>query len=191
MASQLKPHLSVQEYLEQEEAALDRHEYLNGEVFVMAGGTLEHSGIALNIIAEVRPQLRNSGCRVLGSDMLIRTSPTGLYSYADGVISYQPEVLNGRILLNPLVIVEVLSDSTQDYDRGGKFERYRQIPSFQEYLIVAQNRMYVEHHVREGSIDQPAWKMREFTHSEDTISLKAVSVSLALASIYSDVALGL
>ncbi len=189
MATQPKHYISLQEYLEQEETALDRHEYFDGEVFAMAGATPERGLISTNIVAEARPQLRKLGCLIRGSDMRIRTSPTGLYSYSDAVISSKPEMFDGSTLLNPIVIVEVLSESTQDCDRGGKFERYRQIPSFQEYLIVAQDRIYVEHHVRQGSVDQPAWRMRECTNIADTITLSTVNVSLPLASIYADVSL--
>lgn len=189
MASQSKHSFSVQEYLDQEELALDRHEYLNGKIFATAGGTLAHSLIASNLMVAIGPQLKHSDCRVLGSDMRLRTSPTGLHSYADAVIACKPEVSGGTTLLNPVVIVEVLSESTEDYDRGGKFERYRDIQSFREYLVVAQDRMYVEHHVREGSTDKPAWIMRQFNGADDTVCLNAVNVSLPLAVIYSDVSL--
>ena len=187
MASQPKHFISVQEYLDQEETALDRQEYLDSEIFAMAGGTPEHSLIATNVIATVRPQLRKTGCRVRGSDIRIRTSPTGLFSYSDAVISCNPELFDRSTLLNPTVVVEVLSESTKDYDRGRKFEYYRQISSFQEYLVIAQDRIYVEHHVRSGPTDNPVWTMREFTDADSTISFNAVPVLLSLADIYADV----
>ena len=187
MASQPKHHVSVQEYLRQEESARERHEYLNGEIFVMAGGTPDHALIAPNIIAAIRPQLQKSGCRIRNSDMRLRTSPTGLYSYADAVISCEPELFDGTTLLNPVVVIEVLSESTEDYDRGKKFELYRQIPSFREYLVVAQDRTYVEHHVREESSGRPAWIMRQFTGLNERVLLSAVTVSLPLTAIYADV----
>ena len=191
MATQPKHLISVEEYLEQEEAALDRHEYLDGEIFAMAGTTLAHGLIASNITAEISLQLRNTECRVRGSDTRLRTSPTGLYSYPDAVISCRPELSEGTTLLNPIVIVEVLSDSTEDYDRGKKFERYRQISSFREYVVVAQDRLYVEHHVRQESSGQSAWIMRQLTAVDSVISLDSISVSLPLAAIYANVELQL
>ena len=119
--------------------------------------------------------------------MMIRTSPLGLYSYADVVVSCLPEQLDKNTLLNPVVIVEVLSDSAQDYDRGGKFQRYRAIPSFREYLIVAQDRIYVEHHIREGSGENLIWTMRERTRPEDVISMATVNATLPLSAVYSGV----
>ena len=187
MSSQPKSYITVQQYLEQEEAALDRHEYFNGEVFAMAGGTPEHSLIASNLMVEIGWQLRKTGCRVRGSDMRIQTEPNGLFSYADAVISCQPELFNKTTLVNPVVIIEVLSESTEGYDRGKKFEQYRKIRSFREYLIVAQDRIYVEHHIRSGALEEPAWTMRQFTLSSDVISFEAVEVRLPLAAIYADV----
>ncbi len=160
--------------------------YLDGKIFAMAGDTPEHSLVACNIIAAIRLQLKNTECRVRGSDMRIRTSPYGLLSYADAVISCKPEVFEGKTLLNPAIIIEVLSESTQNYDRGKKFERYREISSFREYLVVAQDRMYVEHHAREGSPDRPMWIMRQYSNAQDIIQLNAVSISLPLVEIYLD-----
>lgn len=190
MATQPKHFTTVEEYLAAEETALDRHEYLNGEVFAMAGASPRHSLIAVNLGSEFNTQLRNSDCRVRNGDMRLRTSPTGLYSYADVVISCKPEKFDGDTLLNPVVIIEVLSKSTGDYDRGEKFERYRQIPSFREYLIAAQDRIYVEHHVRTGAPDEPVWTMREFTSSEDVINFQSVPVQLRCSAIYADIDFG-
>jgi Uma2 family endonuclease len=143
VSTQPKHSTTVEDYLAAEEMALDRHEYLNGEVFAMAGASLRHELIALNLASELRSRLLGSSCRVRGSGARLRTSPDGLYSYADVVISCMPEQVDRNTLLNPVVVGEVLSASTGNYDRGAKFERYRQIPSFREYLIVAQDRMYV------------------------------------------------
>ncbi|MFL6450835.1 MAG: Uma2 family endonuclease [Bryobacteraceae bacterium] len=187
MATQPKHFVTVEEYLASEETALDRHEYLNGEVFAMAGASLRHELIALNLAGELRSRLLRSGCRVRGSGARLRTSPTGLYSYADVVISCTPEQADRNTLLNPIVIGEVLSTSTGDYDRGAKFERYRQIASFREYLIVAQDRVYVEHHVRTGALRDSVWTMREFTSPDDIINLQSVGVDLPCSAIYADV----
>jgi len=187
MATQPKQFVTLEEYFEQERTALDRHEYLNGEVFVMAGGTTAHAIISSNLLIEIGSQLRGRDCTAYNGDMRIRTAPSGLYSYADTVVSCGSAQVENDTLLNPVVIVEVLSKSTESYDRGKKFELYRQIPSFREYLIVAQDRVYVEHHTREDS-NRRVWTMREYTSLEDIITLETINVRLELAAIYAKVA---
>jgi Uma2 family endonuclease len=183
MASQANPYVSVDEYLEREAHSLDRHEYLRGEIFLMAGGTLEHSAIASNVIGAFISQLAETDCVVRGSDARLRTSPSGLYSYADAVVSCGQEQSEKNTLLNPVLIVEVLSEATENYDRGEKFELYRQIESFREYLVIAQDRVYIEHHRRDPSISTQ-WTMRVFTGREDSIELSAVPATLRIADIY-------
>ncbi len=183
MATQPKHFITVEEYMEQERTALDRHEYLKGEIFAMAGGTPAHSTIISNVLGELHNQLRGSNCTLRNGDMRIRTSPAGLYSYADAVVSCADEQFEKDTLLNPIVIVEVLSESTKDYDRGMKFQHYRQIPSFREYLIVAQDQPYVEHHARE-SADRQVWTMREYTGLDDVVILEAIHARLRLADVY-------
>jgi Uma2 family endonuclease len=180
MATQPAHRISVEEYLEREKNALERHEYYNGEVFVMAGNAPAHSSIATNVIASLVNQLADSDCNVRDSNMALRTSPTGLYSYPDAVVSCGNEQFEGNILLNPVLIVEVLSESTENYDRGRKFELYRQIDSFSEYLVIAQDRPYVEHHRRNGRV----WTMQVYTERDDSIVLHSVNASLRLAEIY-------
>ena len=187
MATQPRHFITVEEFLEAEERAPERHEYLDGQIFTIPGASANHSLISANILTQVGRQLLNTSCRARGADMMIRTSPLGLYSYADVVVSCLPEQLDKNTLLNPVVIVEVLSASTQDYDRGGKFQRYRAIPSFREYLIVAQDRIYVEHHIREGSDENLIWTMRERTRPEDVISIAAVNATFPLSAVYAGV----
>ena len=115
--------------------------------------------------------------------MGIRTAPDVLYSYPDVVVSCANERFEGNFLLNPVLIVEVLSESTENYDRGKKFELYRQISAFSEYLIVAQDRIYIEHHVR----SKDAWIMKEFTDREKVILLQSVPASLRLRDVYAKV----
>lgn len=184
MATQSTPYVSVEEYLAQEDESLERHEYLNGQIFAMAGGTPAHSDIGVNILTEFRNRLRGRGCKVRGSDMRIRTDISGLFSYADAVVSCGDDLIEDNTLLNPLVIVEVLSKSTEGYDRGKKFEEYRHIKSFREYLIVAQNRPYVEHHVR---ADDRVWTMSEFSSLDDILRLSTLGIELPLSEIYSEI----
>ena len=187
MATQPKHFITVEEFLEAEEKATERHEYLDGEIFTIVGASPNHALIASNIGAHMWAQLQNSPCRLRGPDMMIQTSLSGLYSYADAVVSCKPEHFEKNMLLNPIVIVEVLSPNTQDYDRGEKFQRYRSIPSFREYLIVAQDRVYVEHHIREGSGENLMWSMRERTKLEDVLSLNSVNATIPLSAVYSGV----
>ena len=136
MAAQPRHHLTVEEYLEDEDRALERHEYLNGEIFPMPGGSIEHATIGTNIVIDLGAQLSETSCIVRGPDARIRTSPSGLYTYADVSVSCGQTLVENTALVNPVLVVEVLSERTQGYDRGKKFELYRQIETFGEYLIV-------------------------------------------------------
>ncbi len=144
--------ISEQEYLALERAAEERHEYADGEIFAMAGGTWEHSLIASNINGELRAALLGRPCVAQGADMRIHIPATGRYTYADGLVVCGEPVFTDEVrdtLLNPIVIIEVLSDSTEKYDRGDKFEQYESIPSFQDYLLVSQKKVRVEHFHRQ------------------------------------------
>ena len=180
MATSPNRNISVEEYLKFEDAAVDRHEYLNGEIFLMGGGTLNHSTIATNIITALANQLADSDCLVRGADARIRTSPSGLYSYSDAVVSCGEDQVEDNSLLNPLLIVEVLSKNTENYDRGKKFELCRQIESFSEYVIVAQDRIYVEHHVRASQV----WTMRVYQDRDAVVDLQTLAAFLRLADVY-------
>src|SRR5438094_499662 len=141
MSTVSKRLLSPEEYLAQERRAEFRSEYLRGEVFAMAGASYEHTRIKDNFSREIGNQLKGGPCFVLTSDMRVKVNATGLYTYPDAVIVCEQgrfEDANVDTLLNPRVIVEILSDSTEAYDRGGKFGHYRQIASLQEYVLVAQ-----------------------------------------------------
>lgn len=183
MATNAIGRISVEQYLENEATSLDRHEYWRGEIFLMPGGTPAHSQIASQINATLTVQLAETDCNVRGSDMGIRTAPDTLYSYSDVVVSCATEQFSGNFLLNPLLMVEVLSASTENYDRGKKFELYRQVDSFSEYLIVAQDRIYIEHHVR---LDD-AWIMKQFTNRENVITFRSIPASLRLRDAYAKV----
>ncbi|MDQ2710844.1 MAG: Uma2 family endonuclease [Acidobacteriota bacterium] len=182
MATQAQ-RISVAEYLEREAKSLERHEYLNGEVFLMAGGSPDHAAISTHISTSLDTQLANTDCNVRGSDMGIRTNKDGLYFYADVVVSCGKEQFEGNILLNPVLIVKVLSENTDSYDRGKKFELYREIESFTEYLIVAQDRVYIEHWIRDERLSSK-WTMRVFKDRSDSINLQAVPAIMSLTDVY-------
>src|SRR5438067_352701 len=131
---------SAEEYLELEETADYKSEYFDGEVFAMAGGTPEHNLIAANLIGELRNQLEETPCRVYPSDQRVKIPDTGLYTYPDvTVVCADPqfEEPDRRAMLNPTLIVEVLSETTEAYDRGDKFAHYRRLSSLREYVMVA------------------------------------------------------
>ncbi|WP_437335163.1 Uma2 family endonuclease [Sorangium sp. So ce394] len=135
------------EYLEQERASPTKHEYLGGEIFDMAGGTPEHARLGANVTAELRAALRQRTCAVFSSDLRVRVLATGLATYPDvsvvcGKLAHDPE--DEHAVVNPLVLVEVLSDSTEAYDRGEKFAHYRRIPSLKEYVLVSQAHPRIE-----------------------------------------------
>lgn len=177
---------SIQEYLEIEEKSLERYEYHHGEIYMMAGGTPNHSLLQSNIATALNISLRkgNKPCLTYGSDLKIATSDDE-YLYADGVVicgklEVSAEIKNAAT--NPVVIVEVLSDSTESYDRGTKFHLYQNLPSFREYLLVSQNKTFVEHYYNpEGII---FWQYRTYQNLEDKIELKSIGCEIELKDIY-------
>ena len=184
-----KPFVTPPEYLEAEQRAERRSEYLNGEVFAMAGATLGHSLIVTNLVRDLGNQLRKLPCKVYSQDLRVRVSSTGLYTYPDVVVTCgEEQVAEGPgspSLLNPVLLIEVLSESTGDYDRGQKFEHYRTLPSLKEYLTVDQARMHVEHYKFQGV---GSWLLTEFSQPGDSIAL-VVNAKLSLSDVYEKVIL--
>jgi Uma2 family endonuclease len=180
---------SLAEYFAQEEQADYRSEYYQGEIFAMAGGTANHNLIALNVAASLRSALRGKPCKAFMADMRVLVKRHQLYTYPDvmavcGPLKYAP----GRndTVTNPVLIVEVLSPSTEAYDRGKKFEFYRTIDSLQEYILVDQARIYVERH---RPLGLGRWEMTAFEAPTDVLALASVGVELTLAGIYEGVEL--
>jgi len=186
MATYPKPFVTVEEYLTQEATALERHEYLQGEVFAMAGGSPDHSIINTNTLSELNRQLRGRSCRTFDSNQAVRTSPGGLYTYPDAAVACAPRQFEGLILLNPVLLVEVLSPNTEAYDRGRKFELYREIPSFQEYLLIAQDRPSVDRYWRDRE-DRNLWMLYTYRNLAEVIICASIGVELALSELYRDV----
>jgi len=144
---------SEEDYLAFERASEERHEYADGEIFAMSGGTFEHSLIASNISRELGISLLERRCSVHGSDMRIHIPTTKRFLYSDVLVVCGEPVFRDETrdnLCNPAVIVEVLSDSTERYDRGDKFEQYEKIPSFREYVLVSQKKMRIEHFAKQA-----------------------------------------
>lgn len=178
---------SPADYLALERISEFKHEFFDGELFRMSSGTIEHSQIAGNVIGELGNALADRPCRVLNSDMRIKL-PTGLYTYPDAsVICDQPQFEDGHkdVLLNPLVVVEVLSPTTEAYDRGKKFRHYQTCPSLREFVLIAQDRAAVDHYLRQPSSGQ--WLLTTFESLEATMPLPSIGIGLLLREIYAKV----
>jgi Uma2 family endonuclease len=177
--------ISVSEYLQQEELAETKSEYFNGEVFAMAGGTAEHSQICLNLAYILMGQLENSKCRIHNSDLRVKVPATGLYTYPDlSVVCAEPDFEgSGRTtLLNPVVIIEVLSPSTEAYDRGDKFAHYQRLDSLQEYVLVASDKRRIERYSRLDKGNE--WLLTICSDPSGSIELPAVPCTLPLERVY-------
>ena len=184
MSSQPKTLFTPEEYLELERNSETKSEYFDGEIFAMGGASTQHVLIVASVVSELYFQLKDRSCNVYPNDQRLRVSPTGLYTYPDViVVCGDPEYSDDQrdTLTNPTVIIEVLSKSTGDYDRGAKFEMYRTLPSFKEYLLIAQDRVYLEHHVRQPN---DTWVLSEKNRLEDRIELVSIGCQLSLKDIY-------
>lgn len=174
---------SPQAYLALERQATYKSEYLQGQIMAMAGASRRHNLLAGNLYRELSQQLRERPCEAYTSDMRVKVSPTGLYTYPDVVVvcgDIQFEDVHDDTLLNPTVIVEVLSASTEAYDRGDKFAHYRRLESLQDYLLVSQDKVRVEHYVRQGML----WVLAEAKTLASTVHLASISCEVALHDVY-------
>jgi Uma2 family endonuclease len=171
-------------YLALEETSTVKHEFLAGHVWAMAGGTPEHGAIAANVIISLGGQLRGEPCRVFTSDVRIRVKATGLATYPDvsvvcGEQQSDPDDAGGNTLVNPRVVVEVLSPSTEEYDRGEKLAHYKQIPSLEEILLIAHEEPRLERWRREGD----HWIL-EVVRGTGSATLTSIGAELPIAEIY-------
>lgn len=186
MSHQVERHYTVEDYFAVEESSTTKHEYFGGEIFAMAGASVRHNRIAGNVYAALRAGLRGSSCEAFGSDLRVRT-PGGLYTYPDVLVVCGGIQLSGERLetvTNPTLIVEVLSASTKDYDRGQKFELYKTIESLREYLLIEQDVLLVERHFRVNAAAPDAWQRRHYDAPAAQIELDALGVTLSPAEIY-------
>ena len=190
MSSQPLIFLTPEQYLAAERKAERKSEYLNGEVFAMAGAGRWHSVITINLTSSLDNQLRMSPCQVHHTDMRVRVNPTGnyLYAYPDlSVVCGEPrfEDMQFDTLLNPKVVIEVLSPSTEQFDRRTKATLYRQLQSLEEYFLIAQDRIHVEHYTRQPSGD---WSRSDSDRLDDVVELRSVGATLKLSDVYHRVA---
>jgi Uma2 family endonuclease len=173
------------EYAAAESKSATKHEWLNGQVFAMAGGTPEHAGLAASVIGELRMALRGRPCRVFSSDLRVKVQATGLGTYPDASVvcsKIETDAEDPQSIVNPIVIVEVLSDSSEAYDRGEKFAHYRRIPSLREYVLVSQHEPRIEVHRRN---EFGRWELYE-ARSGELIEIASVSCELSVDDVYRD-----
>jgi Uma2 family endonuclease len=184
--AQAQRRYTPEEYYARERGAAFKSDYFDGEIFSMAGGTDEHSAISGNIIIAVGSRLRGSDCVIRESNLRLKVQATGLVTYPDAAVycgeaQFAPEDPAGQTRLNPTVIFEVLSRSTEGYDRGLKFDSYRQIPSLKAYVLVSQTSAHVE--VNEPSADG-TWALRDVKGLDATLNVPGINVRVPLAEIY-------
>jgi Uma2 family endonuclease len=182
-------HHTIDEYLRRERQSVDKHEYRDGEILLMSGGTMNHSLIIANVIRELGNRLKGTPCRVFDSNLRVRIPPTILYTYPDvsilcGKHHADPQDPSGETITNPRVVIEVLSDSTEAYDRGAKFTRYRMLESLEEYVLVAQNTPTIETYLRQSG---GTWLLTPTNGREATARIRCLSADIPLIEVYAGV----
>ena len=189
MSAVRKKRLSVAEYLTMEKRAAFKSEFYRGEMFAMAGASIPHNRIKDNTLIELGNRLKGTPCRTYSSDQRVLVEATGLYTYPDILVVCGPEALDPAdkdTLTNPTAIVEILSPSTERYVRGAKFRNYQQMPSFKEYILIAQDEAVCERFVRQT--DQ-SWALVSFVGLEAVLKFTSIAAEIPLADIYAGVTL--
>lgn len=187
MSTQPKTLLTPEQYLEIERRAETRSEYWQGEMFAMSGASREHNLLVMNLSSSLHGQLRGKSCEVYSNDMRVWIPATGLYTYPDVVgVCGEPQLADEHfdILLNPVFLTEILSPSTEAYDRGRKFEHYRTVESLQEYLLVAQDHMHADLYARQPD---GSWLLRAASRPEDRLELQSLGCHVSLGDLYEKV----
>lgn len=187
MSAAPRPQITPQEYLEIERKAATKSEYYAGEMFGMAGASREHNLIAVNVLASIHRQFVGRPCEVYAGDMRVKVSASGLYTYPDIIALCGKPIfddLEADTLLNPMVIIEVLSKSTEGYDRGAEFEHYRKLESLEEFILVAQNKCHVEQFVRQPD---RTWVLLETENRGEILKVRSIRCELSIAEIYDKV----
>ena len=188
MENREEPYYTPDEYLALEDAALEKHEYFDGRIYAMTGASRNHAQITMNLLLQLGMQLRGRSCRVFHMDVKVLVSETGLFTYPDAsALCGEPRFKDARsaILLNPSTIVEVLSPSTERYDRGRKFEHYERIPSMREYVLIAQDYRHVERFRRADASKE--WGYLAVDDLEASVELPSIGCTLAVRDVYEHV----
>jgi Uma2 family endonuclease len=187
MTAQPTPSISEEEYLASERASPIKHEYYHGHIYAMTGGKEPHNLIAGNTLASLHSQLRRKPCRVYPSDMRVKVLLTGLNTYPDVVvICGQPQFTDAirDTVTNPTIIIEILSPSTERYDRGMKFQNYRTINTLRDYILIAQDQHHIEHYIRQ---ENGQWLLQEVTNLDGEIYIQSIECILRLDDVYEKV----
>ena len=182
----LESYVTYADFVAFEETSLTRHEWLDGVVYDMSGGTIDHSGLTAQMIVLLGTLLRGKRCRVFDPNLGIRVIATGLFTYPDASIvcgSLEKDPANRNAVTNPKVLVEVLSDSTEEYDRGEKFAHYQRIPSLAEYVLVSQHEPCIEVFRRTAS---GKWELAQKALAGQTVVLKIIECVLSVDEVYTD-----
>lgn len=180
-------YFTPQQYLEMERKAEFRSEYFHGEIFPMSAGSLNHSRI---LSSSLYVQLRGRSCEIAGSNLRLQVSPDGLYTYPDILVFCgKPQFADSHndMITDAMVIIEVLSPSTENYDRAFKFEQYRRLPSLKDYIVIAQDRIYLEHHTPQAD---RSWRLEEITDPAAVVSLNSIGCTFRVAEVYERVTFG-
>src|SRR5215213_8857475 len=175
---------TAEQYLDLERHSEIRHEFLDGTVYAMSGASRAHSAICFNLAVIIGSQLRGTPCQGFSPDMKVRAGDASLFAYPDLAVVCGEPILHddhGDVLLNPVVVFEVLSRSTQAYDRGEKFERYKSIETLRDYVLVSQDRALLEHFSRQPD---GTWSRSELTGTDAALTLESINCRVALADVY-------
>lgn len=184
MRTQLQSYFAPQEYLRWERYQALRHEYVDGEVYAMSGASRKHNIINGNTFATLHAQLRSRPCEIYNNDMRVKIYSTNVYTYPDIVVACgQPMFEDTELdtLLNPILIIEILSVSTERYDRGAKFGYYRSITTLQEYILIAQDSCRVEHYRRYDGVQ---WLFMDYQDPQAVLALASIGCSLYMQDVY-------
>ena len=177
-------YVSQETYLETERGALEKHEYYQGEIFAMSGASAKHNRIFTNLFGELSYKLKGKGCVPYGSDLRIHIPKNTLYTYPDiSIICGEMELTDDKFdtATNPSVIIELLSHSTRNYDKGEKFTLYRDMHSLQEYILIDTEKIYVEKHIRNAD---NSWQLTDYKSIENSFTISTIQLSFLLMDIY-------
>lgn len=187
MSSQPIASITPEQYLKLERKAEFRSEYIDGQVYAVAGGTMNHARIIGNAFSHLRERLRGTGCEAFSGELRLWSDLHRIYTYPDVVAAYRPYRFQDEsrdTITDASLVIEVLSRSTANYDRGEKFRFYRSLPSFTEYLLLALDTIRAEHHIRQAD---GGWLFHEWTSPDDVIELKTIGCRIPLVAFYESV----
>ena len=181
--------MTLEEYLGFEALSETKHEYHRGEVFAMAGASIAHNTIVSNTISEIGSFLKGKSCRVFPSDLKIRVESADLFTYPDlSIVCEEPKLYHNSkdTIVNPVVIIEVLSDSTESYDRTEKFAFYRRIPSLKEYILISSAEMRIEKYLKKADF---VWEYQEYPQGSSSFTIESTGQEILINEIYRNLAL--